>query len=50
MFLILCVVLLVLWLTGWAAFHVTAGAIHILLVVALIFLVLHFVRGRPRSV
>jgi hypothetical protein len=45
-FLVLFFVLIVAWLIAWAAFHVTAGMIHILLVVALIALVLHFVGGR----
>jgi hypothetical protein len=43
---ILAVILIVLWLLGFLAFHVASGFIHILLVVALILLVLHFVRGR----
>jgi hypothetical protein len=34
---------------GWGVFHVAGGLIHLLLIVALISLVLHFVRG-PRSV
>lgn len=42
---LLALVLIVLWLTGFLAFHVTAGFIHILLVVGLILLVLHFFRG-----
>jgi hypothetical protein len=45
MFLILFVVLLVAWLLGFAAFHVAGGLIHLLLIVAVISLVLHFVRG-----
>ncbi len=45
-FLVLFFVLVVAWLIAWAAFHITAGTIHILLVVALIALVLHFVGGR----
>jgi len=40
------VVLLVLWLLGFAAFHVAGGVIHLLLVIAVIVLILHFVRGR----
>ena len=40
------VILLILWLLGAFAFHVGGGLIHILLVVGLIVLVLHFVRGR----
>jgi Family of unknown function (DUF5670) len=43
-------ILLVLWLLGFLAFHVTAGTIHILLVLALIFVVLHFFRGRGATV
>lgn len=43
---IIAAVLVVLWLLGFFAFHITAGAIHIVLVVAVILLVLHFVTGR----
>jgi hypothetical protein len=42
---IIAAVLIVLWLLGFFAFHVTTAFIHIVLVVALILLVLHFVRG-----
>ena len=45
MFLILFIVLVVAWLLGWAAFHVASGLIHLLLIIAVIFLILHFVRG-----
>lgn len=41
---IIAAVLIVLWLLGFFAFHVTAGLIHILLVVGLILLVVHFLR------
>lgn len=44
-FTILFVVLLVAWLLGWAVFKVAGGLIHILLIVAVILLILHFVRG-----
>lgn len=46
LFLVLFFVLLVAWLLAWAAFHVTAGAIHVLLLIAVIMLVLHFVMRR----
>ena len=46
MFLALFVILLVLWLLGFFAFHVASGLIHILLVIAVIFLVVHLFRGR----
>jgi uncharacterized protein DUF5670 len=42
---LIAAVLIVLWLLGFLAFHVSAGMIHILLVVGLILLILHFVRG-----
>jgi hypothetical protein len=45
-FAILFVVLLVAWIGGFAVFHVAGGLIHLLLLLAVIFLVLHFVRGR----
>ena len=42
----LAALLVILWLLGFLAFHVAGSLIHILLVVAVIVLVLHFVRGR----
>jgi len=39
-------VLLVLWLLGFLIFHVTAGAIHLLLVSAVVLFVLHLFKGR----
>jgi hypothetical protein len=47
---ILAAVLIVLWLLGFFAFHVTSGLIHIVLVVGLILLLLHFLRGSAASV
>jgi len=45
-FLVLFFVLIVGWLLAWAAFHVAGGAIHLLLILAVIFLIAHFFRGR----
>ena len=45
-FLILFFVLVGVWLVAWAAFHVAAGGIHLLLVLAVVFLVVHLMRGR----
>lgn len=42
----LAVVIIILWLLGAFAFHVAGGLIHLLLVLAVIALILHFVRGR----
>ena len=44
-FLIMFFVLVGIWLVSWAAFHVAGGMIHLLLVIALISLIVHFVRG-----
>jgi len=49
MFATIAAVLVVLWLLGFLAFHVTSAAIHLLLLIAVVMIVLHFVRGR-RSV
>ena len=49
-FTILFVILLIAWILGWTVLHVTSGLIHILLVVAVISLILHFVRGTRRAV
>ena len=46
-FLILFMVLFVAWVLGGFVFQVAGGLIHILLVVAVISLIVHFVRGRP---
>ena len=42
-------ILLVLWLLGLLVFHLGA-IIHVLLVIAVIVVVLHFVRGRRAGV
>jgi hypothetical protein len=46
MFLALFLILLVLWLLGFLAFHIAGGLIHLLLIIAVIALVLHLIRGR----
>jgi Family of unknown function (DUF5670) len=46
---LLAAVLIVLWLLGFFAFHVTSSFIHIVLVAGLILLVLHFARGSASS-
>ena len=49
MFGIIAAILVVLWLLGFFAFQAGSGLIHLLLVIALIAIVLHFVRGRPAA-
>jgi hypothetical protein len=46
MFIIIAAVLLIAWILGLTAFHVAGRLIHLLLIIALISVVLHFVRGR----
>ena len=46
MFATLAVILIIAWLLGLFAFHVTGGLIHLLLVIALISLIWHFLSGR----
>jgi hypothetical protein len=43
---ILGIILLVAWLLGITAFHVAGGLIHILLLIAVVLFVMHFVTGR----
>jgi uncharacterized membrane protein YtjA (UPF0391 family) len=45
MFLIVAVVLAVLWGLGLFAFHAASGLIHLLLVIALVSMVVHFMRA-----
>jgi membrane-bound ClpP family serine protease len=47
---IIAAVLIVLWLLGFFAFHVTTSFIHVVLVVGVILLVLHFMRRGTASV
>jgi len=46
MYYMIAVVLVVLWLLGFLAFHIASGFIHILLVVALIMIILNLFSGR----
>jgi hypothetical protein len=43
---LIAAVLIIFWLLGFFAFHVTTGFIHLVLIVGLILLVFHFLRGR----
>ena len=40
------VILLILWLLGFFAFHVGGGLIHILLVIAMIVVLVRLIQGR----
>jgi hypothetical protein len=47
---LIAAVLIVCWLLGFFAFHVTTGLIHIALVVGIVLLVFHLLRGRSATV
>ena len=42
----IAVVLLVLWLLGYFALHVSSGLIHLLLVIAIIVVLVRVIQGR----
>lgn len=46
-FLILFLILVAMWVVGWAAFHIAGAFIHLLLILAVISLVIHLFRRRP---
>ena len=47
---ILAAILIVLWLMGFFALHVTAAFIHLALVIGIILLLVSLAKGRPASV
>jgi len=48
MLLTIAIILVVLWLLGFTVFHVTTGLIHLVIVIAVILFILHFIQGRRR--
>jgi predicted metal-binding membrane protein len=49
MLLTLAIILFVCWALGFLVFHLTVGLIHLVLVIAVIALIAHFVRGGRRT-
>jgi hypothetical protein len=49
LFIVLFIILLIGWVLGFIVFHVSSALIHLLLIVAVISLILHFVRGTTRT-
>ncbi len=47
---IIAAVLIIAWLLGFFVLHVSSFLIHILLIVGIIMIVMHFLRGRGSSV
>lgn len=46
MLIALAVILAIAWLLGFTVFHVASAAIHILIALAVVALIVHFVQGR----
>jgi hypothetical protein len=46
MLLTIGIILLICWALGFFAFHVAGGLIHVLIIIAVIAIVVHLLRGR----
>jgi hypothetical protein len=49
MFLTIALVLIVLWALGFFIFPVVGGLVHILLIIAVIAIIWHFIKGRSTT-
>jgi hypothetical protein len=49
MFLIIALVLVLLWIGGFVVFHTAGFLIHLLLLLAVISIIFHFLRGRSST-
>lgn len=49
MFLTIAIILLVLWALGFFIFPIVGGLIHIILVIAVISIIWHFIKGRSTT-
>ena len=49
MLIVLAIILGLAWVLGFTVFHVASAAIHVLIVLAVVSLVLHVVRGTKRT-
>jgi hypothetical protein len=50
MLLLLAIILGIAWIFGFAVYHVAGGAIHLLLLLAIIAVIVYFVRGARSTV
>jgi hypothetical protein len=48
MFIAFAILLGLAWIFGFGVFHVTSAVIHVLVLLAVVSVVLHFVRGQKR--
>lgn len=49
MWLIIAAILIVCWALGFIVFHVAGALIHLLILVAVVMVIIHFVIGRGRT-
>ena len=42
----IAVILVIMWLLGFFAFHVTGGLIHVLLVIAIVVIIVRLIQGK----
>ena len=47
---LIAAVLIVLWLLGFFAFHISTGVVHVLLIIGIVMLIMHFLRGRAATI
>jgi hypothetical protein len=50
MFILFAIILALAWVFGFTVYHVASAGIHLLLLLAIVSAVLHFVRGRRGTV
>ena len=48
MFIAFALILGLAWILGFGVFHVASAAVHVLVLLAIVSVVLHFVRGQKR--
>jgi hypothetical protein len=48
MFIALAIILAIAWLFGFGVFHVASAAIHVLVILAVVSVLVHFIRGGSR--
>jgi len=50
MLLLLAIILAIAWILSFTVYHVSSGAIHLLILLAVIAVIVHFVRGTRATV
>jgi len=50
MLLLLAIILAIAWILGFTVYHVSSGAIHLLILLAVVAVIVHFIRGTRATV